>query len=140
METKEYLQQIERIDRRIQNKLAEIYQLKQMACSVSVANEGERVQTSIRNDRLAETVAKIIDKEKEANKMVDEYVDTKANIIRQIESLENTDYYHILFNRYIIRKKWEDIATDLNYSVRDVTRKHGKALQEFEKMWGNTYL
>lgn len=37
MDTKTYLQQIERLDRKIQNKFAEIEQLKTMATSISVA-------------------------------------------------------------------------------------------------------
>ena len=50
MDTKQYLNQIHRLDIQIQNKLSEIYKLKTMACNVTVSNDREIVQTSIRND------------------------------------------------------------------------------------------
>ena len=53
MDTKQYLNQIHRLDIQIQNKLSEIYKLKTMACNVTVSNDSERVQTSIRNDKLS---------------------------------------------------------------------------------------
>ena len=61
MDTKQYLSQIERLDRVIQNKLTEIYQLKTMACNIVVSTENERVQTSGDKERMASTVAKIVD-------------------------------------------------------------------------------
>ena len=39
MDTKTYLQQIERLDRKIQNKFSEIAQLKTMATSITVAQK-----------------------------------------------------------------------------------------------------
>lgn len=42
MTTKQYLNQIYRLDRMINNKLSEIYQLKSLACTISVANDGEK--------------------------------------------------------------------------------------------------
>ena len=39
-------------------------------------------------------------------------------------------YRTILIDRYINCKKWDDIAADMHYSVRHVTRLHGAALAE----------
>lgn len=52
MDTKTYLQQIERLDRKIQNKFAEIEQLKTMATSISVAQKDINVQTFSDKDRM----------------------------------------------------------------------------------------
>ena len=89
MDTKQYLSQIERLDKMIQNKLSEIYQLKTMACSVTVSNEKERVQTSSDKDRLGSTVAKIVDLEKETDRLVDRFIEKRNHIIEQIDGIED---------------------------------------------------
>jgi hypothetical protein len=140
METKKYLGQIDRLDKMIQNKLSEIYQLKTMACSVSVSNEGERVQTSPDMDRLGSVVAKIIDLENETDALVDTFVDRRSHIISQIDSMENVDYYHILSLRYVHMKTFDYIAKKTNWSIRKVFSLHGEALLEFERLYGREYL
>ena len=140
MDTKQYLSQIERLDKMIQNKLSEIYQLKTMACSVTVSNEKERVQTSSDNDRLGSTVAKIVDLEKETDMLVDRFIDKRSHIISQIDGLDNIDYYHVLSMRYVARNTFEEIAKKTNWSIRRVFSIHGDALKEFEKLYGSEYL
>lgn len=140
MDTKQYLNQIERLEKQIQNKLSEIYQLKTMACSVSVSNEKDRVQTSPDKDRLGSTVAKIVDLEKETDRLVDEFVEKRNHIIGQIDSIQNMDYYHILSLRYVSRNTFDDIAEKTGWSIRQVFKLHGRALQEFEKLYGGEYL
>ena len=140
MDTKQYLQQIERLDKMIQNKLSEIYQLKTMACSVTVSNEKERVQTSSDNDRLGSTVAKIVDLEKETDMLVDRFIDKRSHIISQIDGLDNIDYYHVLSMRYVARNTFEEIAKKTNWSIRKVFSIHGEALKEFERLYGSEYL
>ena len=140
METKKYLSQIERLDRVIQNKLTEIYQLKTMACNIVVSTENERVQSSGDKERMASTVAKIVDIEREIDSLIDTQLERKNVIIGQIESLENNDMYHILFNRYVKRASFGDIAKEMNYSERHIITLHGEALQEFERKFGNLYL
>lgn len=139
METKQYLNQIERLEKQIQNKLSEIYQLKTMACSVTVSNENDRVQTSPDKDRLGSTVAKLVDLEEETNRLVDEFVDKRKHIISQIDSMENVDYYHILSLRYVSKNTFEGIADKTGWSIRQTFRIHGQALLEFEKQYGTEY-
>lgn len=139
MDTKQYLNQIERLDKQIQNKLSEIYQLKAMACSVTVSNENDRVQTSSDKDRLGSTVAKIVDLEKETDQLVDEFVEKRSHIISQIDSMENVDYYHILSLRYVSRNTFDSIAEKTGWSIRQTFRIHGQALLEFEKEYGAEY-
>lgn len=140
MDTKQYLSQIERLDKMIQNKLSEIYQLKTMACSVTVSNEKERVQTSSDNDRLGSTVVKIVDLEKETDMLVDRFIDKRSHIISQIDGLDNIDYYNVLSMRYVARDTFETIAKKTNWSIRKVFSIHGEALKDFEKLYGSEYL
>lgn len=140
MDTKQYLSQIRRLDRQIQNKLSELYNLKIMASSISVSNEGERVQTSGNKDQLGAVVAKIVDMEKEVDKMVDLFVYTRNKIISQIDSVDDLDSYDILSMRYVAGKTFHEISEKTGWSIRKVFSLHGKALLEFEKKYGIEYL
>ena len=140
MTTKEYLNQIERLDKMITNKLSEIYQLKIMACSITVSGDSERVQTSGNHDKLGSTIAKIVDLERETDELVDSLVDKRKEILRQIDNMKNIDHYDVLHKHYVERRTFQDIADSENWSIRQVFNIHGRALQEFEKMYGDTYL
>ena len=139
MDTKTYLQQISRLDRMINNKLSEISQLRELAMSVSAVKNEERVQTTPNFDKIGTAYCKIEEMEEKLDKLIDEYVDKKNLIISQIDGIENETYYEILFARYIEKKTFEKIADEMTYSWRQVIRLHGRALQEFEKKYGNTY-
>lgn len=139
MDTKTYLQQISRLDRMINNKLSEIQQFRELARSVSAVKNEERVKTSPNFDKIGTAYCKIEEMEEKLDKLIDEYVDKKNLIISQIDGIENETYYEILFARYIEKKTFEKIADEMTYSFRNVTRLHGRALQEFEKKYGNLY-
>ena len=140
MTTKEYLCQISRLDRMIQNKLAEISQLRELAMSVSAVKNEERVQTTPNFDKIGTAYCKIEAMEEKLDNLIDEFVDKKNLIISQIDKIENETYYEILFARYIEKKTFEKIADEMNYSFRNTTRLHGRALREFEREFGKTYL
>ena len=139
MTTKEYLCQISRLDRMINNKLSEISQLRELAMSISAVKNEERVQTTPNFDKIGTSYCKIEAMEEKLDKLIDEFVDKKNLIISQIDKIENETYYEILFARYIEKKTFEKIADEMTYSWRQVIRLHGRALQEFEKKYGNTY-
>lgn len=139
METKEYLQQIGRYGRLINNKLVELAQYRSMACSVSAVKNDERVQSSPSYDTMDKIVSKIEQMENEIDMLVDRYIDNKRIIISQIDSMSDEMTYQILFSRYVEQKTFEKMAIEMNYCYKQVIRRHGKALQEFEQKWGNTY-
>lgn len=139
METKEYLQQIGRYDRLINNKLVELAQYRSMACSVSAVKNDERVQSSPSYDTMDKIVSKIEQMENEIDMLVDRYIDNKRIIISQIDSMSDETTYQILFSRYVEQKTFEKMAIEMNYCYKQIIRRHGKALQEFEQKWGNTY-
>lgn len=140
MTTKEYLGQVSRLDRMIDNKMVELSQLRVMACSISAVKSGEKVQTSPDPDKNGVKFSKIDEMERKLDCLVDKFVDKKSEIIRQIDSMEDEVLYDILFSRYIEKKTFEKIATDMQYSFRQTLRLHGKALQAFEKKYGYLYL
>lgn len=140
MTTKDYLNQISRVNRMINNKLTEITQLRELSCSISAIGNEEKVISSSDPDKIGATYAKIDEMERNLDKMIDEYIEKKNLIIGQIDGIENEDCYNILFSRYIEKKTFEVIATEMKYSWRQIIRLHGKALKAFEEKYGNTYL
>ena len=124
METKQYLQQISRLDRLINNKLSEISQLKELAYSIKAITNEERVQTTPNFDKIGTAYCKIEEMEEKLDKLIDEYVDKKNLIISQIDKIENEIYYNILFARYIEKKTFEKIADEMTYSRRQIIRLH----------------
>lgn len=124
----------------INNKLTEIAQLRELSCSISAVKNEERVLSSSDPDKIGATYAKIDEMERNLDKMIDEYTNKKNTIIGQIDSIEDEDYYNILFSRYIEKKTFEVIATEMNYSWRQIIRLHGKALRRFEEKYGEQYM
>lgn len=140
MTTKEYLNQISRLNRMINNKLVEIKQLKDLACGISSINSGDRVQSSPDFDKIGSKMAKIDELEHALDQTIDQYVDLKNKIISQIDSMEDENVYNVLFSRYIEKKSFELIAIEMEYSWRQIIRLHGKALKQFETKFGAEYL
>lgn len=140
MTTKEYLNQISRLNRMINNKLSELTELKELSKSISAVSNKERVQTSMERDKIGNTLSKIDEMEREIDKMIDSYSDKRTHIIGQIDSMEDENSYDILFSRYIEKKTFEKIADTKNYSFRQIIRLHGIALKQFEEKYGSEYM
>ena len=140
MKTKDYLSQVSRLNKMINNKLSEISQLRELSVSISAIGNDEKVQTSPNFDKIGTAIAKIDELEINLDKMIDEYLVKRERIIAQIDTMEEESVYQILFSRYIEKKTFEKIATEMEYSWRQIVRLHGKALQQFEKKYGEEYL
>ena len=140
METRDYLNQINRYDRMIQNKFLEIAQFRALTRSISSVACKERVQSSSEFDKIGNSIAKLNAMEESLADMIDEYIRKKDVIVSQIDGIENEEHYSLLFSRYVEKKTFEKIAYEMNYSFRHITRLHGRALKEFEKKYGYLYI
>ena len=78
-------------------------------------------------DRLIELEALVDSK-------VDEQIELKAEILRTIMQLDDRRQRLVLMEYYIEMKTWEQVAVDLNYSYMHITRLHGYALKEIQKL------
>ena len=140
MTTKDYLNQISRINRMINNKIVELSQLKELACSISAVSGEDRVMVTPNFDKIGTKQAKIDEMERNIDALDDEYIIKRDKIVSQIDSMEDENVYNVLFSRYIEKKTFEVIATEMNYSWRQTIRLHGIALKKFEQKYGATYL
>lgn len=134
---KEYLLQVSRAEHRIKRLKEEILTLQELVTSTSAISQGERVISSTSQDKMAETICKINEKECEWNDLMREFALARANVIINIQKLNNPEYEQILYKRYCQSKKWEEIALEMNYTYQWVCKLHGRALLELDKVLNN---
>lgn len=131
MTTKEYLSQVRLLDVKIKNKLKELEHLREMSTSLGGFSFDEKVQTSKETgDTIGISVSKIIDLQHEINKDIEIFKKARDEIVKTIEEVGNTDYYDLLYQRYVLYRKWEEIAVNMHKDIRWIYRLHGRALEE----------
>jgi DNA-directed RNA polymerase specialized sigma24 family protein len=130
---KDYLQRVKKIDRLIENKIAEAMHWKTVATGTSTNSEGERVQSSGSKQKMADAVARYVDIEAEINEEIDRLADVRREIVLTIEVLP-VDEYDMLYQVYVNCKELQDVATDMDKSYSWATTIHGRALAHLQKI------
>ncbi len=131
MNTKDYLSQAYRIDQRINSKLAQVMSLRDLLGKATGTLSGAPKAATPNPHTMEDTIAKMVDLENEINEDIDALVDLKAEIMRRIKCVENTEYQTILELRYLCFKRWEFIAVELGYDLRYLYKLHDQALDAF---------
>lgn len=139
-QAKEYFAQIRKTDRLIHRLDSTIATLRSSLTSTGSQLKQDKVQTSGPKNTLEETITKIIDLEAKINARIDELVSMKQEAFTMINRIPDLDQQNVLIARYIDGKKWLDIAFDLNFSISQVYKIHGKALISFSEKNPNLLL
>lgn len=139
MKAKEYLQQLQRLDTVINQKIKELGDLRLKSQSTgSIDYSKERVQASPSGDApFVKLIGRIIDLEEEINAEIDAFVDEKHKIINQIQALKNSKYIEILYKHYVEFKRLEVVAVEMNFTYQYVVELHGYALKDFQITYEN---
>lgn len=134
MKAKEYLQQLQRLDTMINQKIKELGDLRLMSQSVGgIDYSKERVQSSHSWDApFVKPVLRMIELEQEINAEIDRFVDEKHEIINQIQALQNPKHIDILYKHYVEFKRLEIVAVEMNFTYQYIVELHGTALKEFQ--------
>lgn len=127
MTPKEYLQQYRDAVRRAKAAMDHLDELRAMAERITpnYSGGGGGHQTG---DRLGAAVARIVDAEAKVDAEIELMTATAREIRKTIEAVPEP-YRTLLYERYINGKAWEQVAVDMHYSYRGVTKMHGRALQ-----------
>ncbi len=139
-QAKDFLNQISRLDALINRLLNTVATERSRLTSIGCELKQDKVQTSGPKNSLEETICKIDELERTINARIDELVDLKNTTMKAIRSLPDFDQQNVLIARYIDGKKWLDIAFDLNFSISQVYKIHGKALISFSEKNPNLLL
>lgn len=133
MRAKEYLLQLGKIDRLIENKIAEMEHWQSIATNTTAHSEGDRVQSSGSKEKMAEAVCRYLQIGEELKATVDLLIETKQEVIRTIEQLE-VDEYDVLHKMYVQGKTFQEVAEDKTKSYSWVTSKHGRGLASLQRI------
>ena len=128
MTARDYLSQAYRLDQRINSKLEQVESLNSLATKVSSTLTGMPENPNRATSTMADTVTKIIALQAEINNDIDRLVDLKREMVAVIKAVANTERQTLLELRYLCFKTWEQIAVEMNYTVRNVHLLHKEAL------------
>ena len=143
MKAKEYLLQIRKIDRLVENKIAELEHWQAIATGTTTFSETvkigsemhavEKVQSSGNTYKMEDAILKCIEISNEINVEIDRLVDVKQEVIKTIEKLKPEEY-DVLHKIYVQNKDFQEIADAKKKSYSWVTTKHGRALASLQKI------
>lgn len=135
---KNFLLQAKKLDTRITNKQEQLDGFKAMLCRITPAYNQNVVQSSGSQDKLGDTVSKIVDIERQINAEIDLLVDKKDEIRKTIDKVEDSDQNRVLHLLYIGKLdeetglqhylSWDEIAAEMNMCARNAQYIHGNAL------------
>lgn len=131
MTAKEYLKQVKYIERNICKKRTMAQKLRESLCgkSVSYENTGATLQHSC-DDALGETVAKVVDYEREADEEIARLVNLRIEIEKAILSIENDKEQEVLERKYLLFENDTQIAEEMECSIRSVYNYHNSGLKK----------
>ena len=129
MTARDYLTQAYRLDQRINSKLEQVESLNELATKVSSTLTGMPKNPNSATSTMADTVTKIIALQAEINNDIERLVDLKREMVAVIKAVLNTERQTLLELRYLCFKTWEQIAVEMNYTVRNVHLLHKEALK-----------
>lgn len=144
MTAKEYLLQIRRLDRLINNLVRERNTLRMNALgNHSPRLVADKVQTSGGGGTMADSIDKYVDIEHELTVMLNKYRKMRWRIVKEINSLPDPRHVELLYLKYVEGKCLEDIACIMRkpngeiYNYEYIKRLHGWALESFLKKYPN---
>lgn len=136
MTAKQYLKQIEVLDKRVKNMLIYYEQ-----CTLDIASlrsprlDADRVQSSGSGAGFTTAIEKLVDAQAKTNALIDIYIDTRDLIVKQISQMQEP-YQSILFKHYVEYKGFMIVAVEMHYSYDRILSLHGTALQKFALQFG----
>ena len=137
MTAKEYLNQVRKLDNLIDSKLSEVNNLKRAATSITATLKDVPARSEgTTSDKVGNSVAAIVDLEKEIDKEVVQLVELRGDILKTIQQLDPMEYA-LVYKRYFQYKWWEVIADEMYYTRQWINALHKRALKNLEEILKN---
>ena len=143
MRADEYLEQVKDLDSKIENRRDEERELWSIATSMTQSYSG-MPSGSGNNDKMTDIVKKIIDARNRTNALIDEYVDTRQDVINHIERLPRKQR-DVLYWLYVKKRenrkagqKWyytlAEVAENLGCSEENIRKTRRRAIKNLQKI------
>lgn len=132
MTAKEFLRSVREQDSLLRAYEQELEDLRRRAYNISSPKLGDKIQSN-HLATLDEIVDKLDSQIEKVNAAWDELIDRRDMAKSLINTVEDESIRCVLYRYYILIQTWEQIAVEMNYTIRWVYKLHGKALQDLEK-------
>ena len=131
----EWLERIELLDELIKSKQLEYDEALELAANTtSKAPDGMPFSNSGQvSDRVGNGAVDLATLAQEKLILIDKYTKAKEEVIGILKQLSANEY-KVLYRRYVRYMKWEDVASDINYSYSQVRRIKLKAYEHLEEL------
>lgn len=134
---KEQLAQAYRVEQRVNTKWEQIRSLRDLAEGTS-QNLSDMPGSPNRNiSKMENYITKMVDLQAELFADIDTLLDIKKKGMELIKKVDNIDGQLILEKRYLCYEKWETIAVDLGFTVRQVYRIHDDVINKLDEGCGH---
>ena len=138
-----YLEQVKYLDSMIDNKRDEERELWALATSMTQSYSG-MPHGSGENDKMTDTVKKIIDARERTNAQIDLYVSVKQDVINHIELLPRKQY-DVLYWLYVKKRDkcekgqkwyytWSEVAENLGCSEENIRKTRRRAIKNLQNI------
>ena len=134
MTSKEFLQKPMRIQHRMEQLQLKRQTFEELANSIPGGNYDKPLVQKTRNTQapFIKWIDKIMEVEKEIEKLEEEFEVAKAEVIKAIEKLDNADYQTLLIMRYLNEYSWTSICEKMYVSLSTAKRWHWEAINVLE--------
>lgn len=130
-----FLEQVEKLDALIANKLIEKQQWMDLAQNITPgAGEGRVKCSASTTSKMAEAVNWCVDIEGEIDAAVEQLVMAKKEVLRVIEQVESPVEYRLLHMRHIQNMTLEEIAEAFGKDYSWVTTTQGRARKSVQEI------
>ena len=136
MNAKQYLEQLEVLDSRIQVN-RELLQEKRLNAKGggAIRYDKDPVQVSLVDSKVERQVVDIVSLEQTIEQEIKDYENAKQKVIEQIKGLDDAEYILILFKVYVQYKGVSEAADEMGRHYNTIKKKHKQALNEFEQKY-----
>lgn len=125
---KAFLSEAVQIEHRIDSKMLEACRIRSLAEKVTSAFKPDVVKGGEGENRVLDAAVKLVELEEEVIGDIHQLVRSKCEIRAKIACLARPEERTVLELRYLVGKRWEDIASEMNYSWRQTHNIHKRAL------------
>lgn len=136
MTTKQYLDNICKLEWKYKMGMEQYEQLKTMATSMSISLDRENVKSSGSQDKMGTIVSKMADLRTEYNLNYEK----RSRMITQFDCLGCSKEYKVLVDTFVFHRNASEIADRLKLGYDRINQLKHNAMRRFEECWGDIYL
>lgn len=131
---KAFLQQLQKLDKLIENKQVEKMQWQALAQQTTPVICGDKIQASrTTSSKMEDAIIKCCEIDDEISERIEEFILVKKDVISVIEQL-NAAEYDLIHKMYVQHYSLFEIATMNNKTYSWATTVHGRALKDIQKI------